>query len=447
MGKILKIEAFAGMSGDMFLGALCGLADAYDEITNLPSLLHLKDEVVIKLSDVNKTGIACKHVKIIDVKNEASSTGYSHKQQSDHGHHHHHHDEHHHDHHHPHSHAHDHAHDHDHGHSHKAEHHHHHHRHLKDIYNIIDQGHISAGAKEIAKKIFLLLGEAESQIHGIPLEKIHFHEVGAIDSIMDIVGTAWLLDKLGIEKTYSTPVATGFGFAMTEHGRLPVPCPATQILLHGVPIYPGDQKGEMTTPTGAAILKYLQPSFEMPVLTELKTSYGPGEKDFEIPNTLRLSLCETSLKKDEIMVLQTNIDDFPAEYLGMEFQESLYEQGALDVYLQQVIMKKGRPGFILNVMCPSDVQEKLANIILEKTSSIGLRYFPVKRYELKRELLEFDTIYGKVNAKEVSTPSGKKRMKIESRDLLRIAKEQGYSPTEMHSLLLRDLENRLENLS
>jgi pyridinium-3,5-bisthiocarboxylic acid mononucleotide nickel chelatase len=436
VSKILKIEAFAGMSGDMFLGALCGLTNAYEEIKNLPSLLHLEKEVIVEISDVIKTGIACKHIKIRDLKNESNAHRPGQRQKDDHHHHQH-----------EHGHHHEHPHDHTHDHSHTSPHpHHHHHRHLKDIYKIIEQGHISSSAKEIAKNIFLLLGEAESQIHGIPLDKIHFHEVGAIDSIMDIVGTAWLLDKLGIEKTYSTPVATGFGFAMTEHGRLPVPCPATQILLHGVPVYPGDQKGEMCTPTGAAILKYLQPEFDMPVLTELKTSYGPGEKDFEIPNTLRLSLCEATQKKDEIMVLQTNIDDFPAEYLGMEFQESLYEQGALDVYLQQVIMKKGRPGFILNVMCQSGQQQKLANIILEKTSSIGLRYFPVKRYELKREMLEFDTIYGKVNAKEVSTPSGKKRMKIESRDLLRIAKEQGYSPAEMHSLLLRDLENRLENL-
>ncbi|MCC5928354.1 MAG: nickel pincer cofactor biosynthesis protein LarC [Cyclobacteriaceae bacterium] len=443
MSKILKIEAFAGMSGDMFLGALSGLANAYEEIKKLPSLLHLENEVVVEVCDVIKTGIACKHVKIRDIKNEAEASGQKLQKKAGHQHDH---DHHHHNTGHEHPHIHDHTHEHKHSHHETHRHQHHHHRHLKDIYKIIEQGHISSGTKEIAKQIFLLLGEAESLIHGIPLEKIHFHEVGAIDSIMDIVGTAWLLDKLGIEKTYSTPVATGFGFAMTEHGRLPVPCPATQMLLHGIPAYPGDQKGEMTTPTGAAILKYLKPVFDMPVLTETKTSYGPGEKDFEIPNTLRLSLCEPAQKKDEIMVLQTNIDDFPAEYLGMEFQESLYEQGALDVYLQQVIMKKGRPGFILNVMCQSGQQEMLANVILEKTSSIGIRYFPVKRYELKRELLEFDTIYGKVNAKEVSTPSGKKRMKIESRDLLRISKEQGYSPAEMHSLLLRDLENRLENL-
>ncbi len=181
---------------------------------------------------------------------------------------------------------------------------------------MIDHAHISDNAKRIAKEIFRLLGTSESQVHGIPLEKVHFHEVGAIDSIMDIVGSAFLIDQLSIEKVYSTPVTTGFGFAKTQHGKLPVPTPATQLLLHGFPTKQGDQQGELVTPTGAAILKYLQPDFEIPVLKETKTSYGPGEKELEIPNTLRLSLCEEVKKKDNIVVIQTNIDDLPGEYLG-----------------------------------------------------------------------------------------------------------------------------------
>jgi len=401
MGNILKIEAFAGTSGDMFLGALAGLAGAYDSINNLPKLLHLEEEAEIRITDVIKTGIACKHVKVIEKEVHTA-------------HHHHHHEE---------------------------EDHHHaqgqHHRHIQHIYDLIDHAEISDNAKRIAKEIFLHLGTAESQIHGVPLEQVHFHEVAAIDSIMDIVGSAWLLDQLEIEMTYSTPITTGFGFAKTEHGKLPVPTPATQLLLHGFPTRQGDQAGELTTPTGAAIIKYLEPSFEIPVLTETKTSYGPGEKELEIPNTLRLSLCENEKNKDNIIVIQTNIDDLSGEYLGLEFQQKLLDNGALDFYFQQVIMKKGRPGVILTVLAPSVNLKKIGEIILENTSAIGLRYYSVDRIELDRKNFALDTEFGKVKAKEVTLPSGKKRIKPENDDIFRISKETGLSPLEIIGLLCK----------
>jgi pyridinium-3,5-bisthiocarboxylic acid mononucleotide nickel chelatase len=392
MKHILKIEAFAGASGDMFLGALAGLADAYESLLKLPSLLHLENEAEITITDVIKTGIACKHVKVVERK-------------ADHGHHH----------------------------EEEALHHHHdhHHRHIDDIYGLIDHAEISDNAKYIAKEIFHLLGTAEAEVHGIPLEKVHFHEVGAIDSIMDIVGSAWLIDKLSIEKAYSTPITTGFGFAKTQHGKLPVPTPATQLLLHGFPTKQGDQAGELTTPTGAAILKYLEPYFNIPVLKEIKTSYGPGEKELEIPNTLRLSLCEELKKKDNIVVIQTNIDDFSGEYLGMEFQQKLLECGALDFYMEQVIMKKGRPGIILTVLVPENSRKKTGEFILENTTSIGLRYYPVERIELQRQSIEIETEFGKVKAKEVTLPSGVKRIKPESGEIFRISKETGLNPSEI----------------
>jgi pyridinium-3,5-bisthiocarboxylic acid mononucleotide nickel chelatase len=395
MGNILKIEAFAGTSGDMFLGALAGLADAYESILNLPALLHLENEAEIKITDVVKTGVACKHVKVIEkhIRTE---------------HHHHQHDE---------------------------ESHHlgseHHHRHIGHIYELVDRAEISENAKQIAKDIFLHLGTAEAQIHGIPLEQVHFHEVGAIDSIIDIVGSAWLLDQLSIEKVYSTPITTGFGFAKMEHGKLPVPAPATQLLLQGFPTKQGDQAGELITPTGAAILKYLQPDFEMPVLREMKTSYGPGEKDLEIPNALRLSLCEKEKGKDNIIVIQTNIDDLSGELLGLEFQQKLLDHGALDFYIQQVIMKKGRPGIILTVLTPESRLKKIGEFILENTSSIGLRYYTVERMELERQNIDIETEFGKIKAKEVTLPSGKKRVKHENDDIFRISKEKGLSPLEI----------------
>jgi pyridinium-3,5-bisthiocarboxylic acid mononucleotide nickel chelatase len=395
MGNILKIEAFAGTSGDMFLGALAGLAGAYDSIKNLPKLLHLEGEAEIKITNVIKTGIACKHIKVIEKEVHTE-------------HHHHHHEE-------------------------EAHHHAHgkHHRHIQHIYDLIDHAEISDNAKRIAKEIFLHLGNAEAHIHGIPLEQVHFHEVAAIDSIMDIVGSAWLLDQLEIEQVYSTPITTGFGFAKTEHGKLPVPTPATQSLLHGFPTKQGDQAGELTTPTGAAILKYLQPSFEIPVLIEMQTSYGPGEKDLEIPNTLRLSLCESAKRKDNIVVIQTNIDDLSGEYLGIEFQQRLLDNGALDFYFQQVIMKKGRPGVILTVLTPVSSLKKIGDLILENTSAIGLRYYSVDRMELDRKNLLLDSEFGKVKAKEVTLPSGKKRVKPENDEIFRISKEKGLSPLEI----------------
>lgn len=440
MNKMLKIEAFAGMSGDMFLGALCGLADAYDKIQELPGMLHLEKEVRIDVTDVVKNGIACKHVKIVDRLNENGQPKVSlfdQDQSHDHVHAH----EHDHSHsHHSHTHEHDHSHGHSKGHSHQHQSGHHHpHRHLKDINKLIDQGHLSEGAKQRAKDIFLKLGQAESHVHGISLDKIHFHEVGAIDSIMDIVGTAWLLDLLDIGKTYCTPVTTGFGFANTEHGKLPIPCPATQILLHDVPTITGDERGEMTTPTGAAILRHLQPEFEIPVLRESKTSYGPGEKDFIIPNTLRISLCEPASNTSEVTVVQTNIDDLPGEMMGWEFQQELMEAGALDFYFEQVIMKKGRPGTILTVICPPSALKKVSGMIMEKTSTIGIRYFSTKRLELPRKNYEINTSLGRVKVKEVETPSGHKRMKIESSDLFRIAKEKNKNPLEINQIILNEL--------
>jgi pyridinium-3,5-bisthiocarboxylic acid mononucleotide nickel chelatase len=395
MGNILKIEAFAGTSGDMFLGALAGLADAYESILNLPALLHLEKEAEIRITDVVKTGIACKHVKVIEKHVHKEHTQHQHDEES---------------------------------HHHAKE---HHHRHIGHIYEMIDHAEISEKAKQIAKDIFLNLGTAEAQIHGIPLEQVHFHEVGAIDSIMDIVGSAWLLDQLAIEKVYSTSITTGFGFAKTEHGKLPVPAPATQLLLQGFPTKQGDQAGELITPTGAAILKYLQPDFEIPVLKEMKTSYGPGEKDLEIPNTLRLSLCEKEKGKDNIIVIQTNIDDLSGEYLGMEFQQKLLDLGALDFYIQQVIMKKGRPGIVLTVLTPESGLKKIGAFILESTSSIGLRYYAVERMELERQNIDIETEFGKVKAKEVILPSGMKRIKPENDDIFRISRETGLSSLEI----------------
>ncbi len=420
---VLKIEAFSGLSGDMFLGALAELTDAYDELQRLPGLLNL-DSVEVKITKVEKAGISCKHVKILDhniyeghepkhvftIPNEHSVkvteiTNRTH-------------------------------HDHSKGHSHS------HHRHLKDIIKIIDEGDLTDNAKNIAKEIFVLLGKAESKVHGVDINKIHFHEVGAIDSILDIVGSAFLLDKLGIEKSVSTPICTGHGFVMADHGRMPIPAPATKELLIDVPTYTGKEKGEMTTPTGAAILKYLNPSFDIPVLIEKKIGHGPGEKNFEHPNVLRLTICDTSSEKgEEVYMVETNIDDMSSELLGCDFQERLMNAGALDFYYSQIIMKKGRPGILISAFVAKDKLQDVTNYLLENTTTIGVRSYPASRKTLKRELKTMKTSVGEIDVKVVKLPSGKKRTTIEYESCRKVASEQNRSISEMYALLSKELNS------
>ncbi|MCB0685295.1 MAG: LarC family nickel insertion protein [Saprospiraceae bacterium] len=281
--KQLYIEAFSGLSGDMLFSALCSLADYYEEIIKLPARLHLPDGKV-EVNTVTKNGIVCQHVHIIDLNLDTSEEPSG--DQTEHTH-----DGH------THSHQHEHHHHHDHAHSHQ---HHHSHRHLKDILRIIDQGHITDGAKEIAKEIFTIIGRSEARIHNMDLDEIHFHEVSGVDSILDIVGSAVVLDHLKIEKTYCTPVCTGYGMVKTQHGLLPVPAPATADLLSGMPTYAGEEKGERVTPTGAAILRFLQPSFDIPDLITERIAYGPGQKNFIGPNVVRLSFVRPVKKKPPV---------------------------------------------------------------------------------------------------------------------------------------------------
>ena len=410
--SILKIEAFSGLSGDMFLGALAELTGAYDEVQQLPDKLKV-DNVEVIITAVEKAGIACKHIKILD-HNEYGDG--EHKQNHDH------------------SHAHDHSHTHSHDHAHGQ------HRHLKDIEKIIDDGDLTDNTRTIAKEIFHLLGSAESKVHGVDINKIHFHEVGAIDSILDIVGTAFLLDKLDIEQTVATPICTGHGFAMMDHGRMPIPAPATKELLLDVPTYSGKDKGEMTTPTGAAILKYLSPSFNLPVLVEKKTGHGPGEKSFEHPNVLRLTICEKSSEKNnEIYMVETNIDDMSSELLGSDFQENLMLAGALDFYYTQIIMKKGRPGILVSIFTSVEKLQNVTNFLLENTTTIGVRSYRASRQILERSSRTFLTSMGEVEIKEVKLPSGKKRATIEYESCKKIATQQNRPVSEIFSILNKEL--------
>lgn len=371
----------------MFLGALAGLTDSYKELLILPKVLNFENEAEIIISSSNKNGIVCKQVKVVDLVKE------------------------------------------------------HKHRHLKHIIEIIDKSELSDSAKNIAKEIFNIIGIAEAEVHGIPLEKIHFHEVGAVDSIIDICGAAYLLDKIDISQTYLTTLVTGKGFVKTAHGLLPVPCPATQLILQGIPYITGDEDGEKLTPTGAAIIKYLDPKIEQVFLADIKVSYGSGEKDFISPNTLRLSLCEKSKNENEVFVIETQMDDFNSEYLGLEFQNKLFELGILDFYFTQIIMKKGRPGLLLTVLCKSSNFDKVTDFLLSFTTSIGLRYKQVKRIELARSIEKVDTEFGTFQVKVSKLKDGKFKIKPEADELMNYSIKNNTNPDNISQIIRGTYEN------
>jgi hypothetical protein len=307
------------------------------------------------------------------------------------------------------------------------------------LLQIIDRSAISGEAKRISREILTSLARAEAEIHGLPIQEVHFHEVGAVDSLLDIVGCAVLLDLLDLQQSYSDPVCTGFGTVQTQHGLLPVPAPATAALLRGMPTFKGDEPGERATPTGAAILRHLSPSFTCPLLTARAIAYGAGEKQFKVPNVLRLSLAEVSGASDAtstLLVLECNIDDTPAELLGGDFQEDLRERGAADVFLTPNQMKKGRPGVQLTALVPKDRLDPVADWLLENTATIGLRWYEVKRRALPRRCYVAQTPYGSVEVKEVTTPSGARRFKIEYESIRRVSRERGMSPARARDALL-----------
>jgi len=401
----IYIEAFSGLSGNMFLSAFSELLGDFDQLLDLPKKLHLPDGK-IEIQEADKNGITCKYVEVVDLNTE-KHVGHSHK--------------------HSHEHHHAHTHTHDHGESSSHNHHHGSHRHLSDIQKIIDNAHISENAKKIAHEIFLMIGKAESKIHDMPLETIHFHEISGVDSIIDIVGNAVLIDKLNISKVYCSSICTGFGIVKTQHGMLPVPAPATAELLQGMPIYPGNEEGEKVTPTGAAILRYLNPDFKSKPYTALKTAYGPGKKDFINANVVRVSLIKNELDKDNCLQLEVSIDDMSPEYLGNDFQDGLLASGALDFSMTQQLMKKGRFGFLLKVVLPVNQLKKISNYIFENTSTIGVRYYPIDRIELPREQKKKQTNLGEIEVKETTTPKNTIKIKPEFNDVKRLAKETGQS--------------------
>lgn len=304
----------------------------------------------------------------------------------------------------------------------------HKHRHLHHIEAMIAGSVLTERQKSLAKKIFLRLAEAEAKVHGTTVEKVHFHEVGAVDSIADIVGSAIAWDLLGVDRIVCSPIPTGTGFVEIAHGRCAIPAPATGELLTGVPLAASNVEGELTTPTGAAIVAAMVDEFgPVPAMTIDRIGYGAGQKDFAHPNLLRLLVGETvsaksSFASDTITLLETNLDDATGEAIG-HCASLLWQAGALDVATTPLAMKKNRPGTLLQVQCKADDAEKLAALIFNQTTALGLRRSTLQRWILPRRSVVVSTPYGEVRGIVAQLPNGGERFSPEY-DACRNAAEQ-----------------------
>ena len=445
--KALYLEPFAGISGNMLLGALLDAGVPFAYLQEEFAKLHLGDYELVHKS-VNKSGIQAQYFNVLLPEEPEHHHGHDHHHEHEHCHSHtlKHEEETVHDH--AWMHAHGIAHSHDaadadyhehcdhHDHYHMHEHHHHHeHRNLHDIEEILERSDLEPSVVARAKEVFLAIAKAEAKVHGSTVEEIHFHEVGAIDTIIDVVGNILALQYLGIEKIFTAPVNTGFGFVECAHGQMPVPAPATAELLQGMPHYRGTVDKEMTTPTGAALLKVLAiPVQEVPAgFTVDKIGYGAGTRDVSIPNVLRVNVGtyeEGGLAgvKDAgletLIMMECNIDDMNPEILPYVL-DKLLEAGAKDAWLQPVIMKKGRPAQLLKVLCQESLQQSLQRIIFLETTTLGIRSYPVTRVALERRWREADTPWGKVRVKEGLLQGQVINSAPEFEDCKRIAQESG----------------------
>ncbi len=345
--KTLYFDCFAGASGDMILGAMVAAGMDPQRLKDQLALLPISG-YEISFEQVDRSGINATYVRV--------QTQHEHV-----------------------------------------------HRHLSDIVKIIDGSQLSPGVKSTAKDIFTRLAQAEARVHNEPIEKIHFHEVGALDAIIDVVGAAICFEAMNIERFACSPLHVGSGTVDMAHGRFPVPPPAVAELLSGVPVYATDIKGELVTPTGAAIITSVCDSFgPLPPMTLEKSGYGAGTRTYEkFPNTLRVLIGETegSHPLDEhLWMLETNVDDMSSQYFG-HVMEKAFELGALDCYFTPVHMKKSRPGVLLSILCRGLERELLMQMLFAETTTLGVRSYEVNRRALAREMVRIETPYGPIDVK------------------------------------------------
>jgi len=395
--KLLYLDCGMGAAGDMLTAALLELTEKPEETLAALNNFGIPGVEFVAEKSV-KCGITGTHIRVL-----------VHGDEEDDHHHHHHHD---HDHHH---------------------HHHHHHSGLDDIAHILGHTCLPEKIRAQVMEIYNIIAEAESQVHGVPVSQVHFHEVGAMDAVADIAAVCYLVDKLGADAVYASAVHVGSGQVQCAHGILPVPAPATARILREVPIYGGQIQGELCTPTGAALLKYFVSRFgQMPPMRTSAIGYGMGKKDFPAANCVRAMLGTTDDGTDTVLELSCNLDDMTGEAVGFAM-EQLLEAGALDVFTTAIGMKKNRPGILLTVLCHPEEKERFLMLMFRHTTTLGIREKVLCRYVLSRRTETVPTPYGPVR-KKVGEGYGTSHWKYEYEDLARIAREHQLSLEELKRL-------------
>jgi len=400
--KILYFECNMGAAGDMLMAALLELHENPEGF--LQELRHIGiADVTVSAEKSVKCGITGTHIKVSvggkeEVSHDIHSSGQSHEDQS-----------------------------HSHSHSHPES------GNYEEIKHLISNLKITEFVKQNALDIYKLIAEAESLAHGVPVAQVHFHEVGQLDALTDIIGVCMLIEHLSPDKIISSPINVGSGHVKCSHGILPVPAPATATILKGTPFY-SDQivKGELCTPTGAAILKHFSSEFtNMPCIIVSDIGYGMGTKDFVKANTVRAFIGQSAVQKshEDVIELACNLDDMTAEAIAYA-QQVLFEAGALDVCTSSIGMKKGRTGTKFTCMCKPVDKEKLLSLIFKHTTTLGVREYASKRHLLQREHISNQTKYGTVRIKK-SHGYGVEKIKPEYDDITRIATENGLSIKEV----------------
>lgn len=389
--KVLSYDCFSGISGDMNLGAMIDLGVDKDFLINELNKLNLKGWELLVQKD-QRHGISGTKVTVRQTRHE------------------------------------------------------HAHRHLSDIEKIINESSLEVRTKDLSKKIFMKIAVAEAAVHGSSIEHVHFHEVGAVDSIIDVVGAAICFNALNVEGVHVGTVELGSGFVKCDHGKLPVPAPATAEIIKGIPSRKGGVDFEATTPTGAAILAVLATDFTegLPIAIS-KTAYGVGQKDpHDVPNLLRVFLGETEDKSEaghEALHLESNIDDMNPEFFE-HISDKLFKAGASDVFYTNIIMKKSRPGIVLNVICEKEAAESIKKVIFTESTSLGIRTFPFMKETLVRKFETIHTIYGDITVKRSFYKDKEVSCKPEFEECRKIAVEKGIPVKEIYNNIMAVIVQR-----
>lgn len=413
--KTLFLDCGMGAAGDMLTAALLELLPDQDAFISALNALGIPG-VEVKKETAVKCGITGTHIAVTVNGEEEESLDFP-VHQLDHDH----------------AHKHEHEHEHDHDHEHDGE-YTHHHSGMHEIEHIVEDLKLSPKVQSDVLAVYGLIAESESHVHGVPVTEIHFHEVGTMDAIADIAAVCLLMDKLAPQQVVVSPIHVGSGHVKCAHGILPVPAPATAYILRDVPIYGGGVKGELCTPTGAALLKHFATRFgEMPVMRTQSIGYGMGKKDFEAANCVRALLGETGDSGDTVSELCCNLDDMTGEEIGFA-AERFFEARALEVYTVPIGMKKSRPGVLLCVMCREAEKDSMVRLMFRHTTTLGVRENISRRYTLERTVETLEMPEGAVRRK-MSQGYEVTREKYEFEDIAHIAREKGLSLAEVKKLI------------